>query len=56
MKFAYVVVNENSSEESDIGQCLTKVKVLAQNFLHLPKFNLSSPISRSGLANGMLLH
>ena len=48
LKLEHIVVYENSSEEFDIGHCVSKVKVteLLQNFLHLPQYKLSDPISQ----------
>ena len=44
MKLEHIVVYEISSDEFDIGHCPIKVKVT--NFLHLPQYKLSSPISQ----------
>ena len=48
LKLEHTVVYENSSDEFDIGHCPIKVKVMAyfENFLHLPQYKLSSPISQ----------
>ena len=44
MTLEHTEVYENSSDELDIGHCPIKVKVII--FLHLPQYNLSSPISQ----------
>ena len=46
MKFKYIVVYENSSDEFDIELRRIKVKVTVgvQKFPHLPQYKLSSPI------------
>ena len=44
----HTVVYENSSDELDIGHCPIKVGQcpIKVNFLHLPQYKLSSPISQ----------
>ena len=46
MKFKYIVVYENSSDQFDIELCQIKVKVTVgvQKFSPLPQYKLPSPI------------
>ena len=46
LKFEHIVVYENNSDEFNIGQCRSNVKVIAdyEIFLYIPQYKLSSPI------------
>ena len=48
MKWKYIIVYENSSEEFDIEHRRIKVKVTVglQMFPHLPQYKLSGPITQ----------